>query len=367
MIVKKAETNHDLNTKPSVDQRSADTMAPSVWTTLSQIRLYTILFLITVFVNKYVLSILEFKYPTIFQGWQTLVGFIVMKMLVATRYLKPMNMTEGDKKSDVIRWIPSMVFFVISIYSGSRALAELSVPVFLAVQNINIVFDYLSQMVISRKLTSAINYLMCMVIAISSLGIVLTDPQFHYGGYFWVCIHILSTGLLMFYSSMTKGRLKISAVEKLYCNCIYSMVVLTPSSYLLGDALEAVRYPYLYFSKFYIGCCLSGVIGVFLNLYTIRLQEKVSDGVMEFSRLHGLVKIITSVVSLGVFDATLTAEHAACLLINHMAALACEDTACDQPTNKTLPTSERPNDKVTKHNVLYNDYLTENDNKDYVI
>jgi hypothetical protein len=50
-----------------------------------------------------------------------------------------------------------------------------------------------------------------------------------------------------------------------------------------------------------------------------------------------------------------------------MAALACEDTACDQPTNKTLPTSERPNDKMTKHNVLYNDYLTENDNKDYVI
>lgn len=27
------------------------------------------------------------------------------------------------------------------------------------------------------QLTSAINYLMCMVIAISSLGIVLTDPQ----------------------------------------------------------------------------------------------------------------------------------------------------------------------------------------------
>jgi hypothetical protein len=52
---------------------------------------------------------------------------------------------------------------------------------------------------------------------------------------------------------------------------------------------------------------------------------------------------------------------------NTQISLACEDTACDQPTNKTLPTSERPNDKVTKHNVLYNDYLTENDNKDYVI
>ena len=52
MIEKKGETNHDINTKRSVGQMSADTMTPSVWTTLSQMRLYTVLFLMTVFVNK---------------------------------------------------------------------------------------------------------------------------------------------------------------------------------------------------------------------------------------------------------------------------------------------------------------------------
>ncbi|XP_071142446.1 UDP-N-acetylglucosamine transporter TMEM241 homolog [Mytilus edulis] len=354
------------NGQNSTKQIEPSMTASSCWTTFSQLRLYAVLFVITTFVNKYVLSILEFKYPTIFQGWQTLVGFLVMKMLVATRYLKPMQITDSEKRSDLIRWIPSMVFFVISIYSGSKGLAELSIPVFLAIQNITVVFDYLSQMIMYRKLTSAINYLMCMVIAISSLGIVLTDPQFHHGGYFWICVHILSTGLLMLYTNMTKGRLKISPVEKLHCNYIYSIVILTPSSYLLGDALEAVKYPYLYFSKFYVGCCVSGVFGVLLNLYTIRLQEKVSEGVMEFSRIHGLVKIITSVISLSLFNDILTAEHAACLMINHLAALACEDTSYDQPINKSS-TKEEPKQILSKHNVLYNDYLKENDNKDYII
>lgn len=53
-------------------------------------------------------------------------------------------------------------------------------------------------------------------------------------------------------------------------------------------------------------------------------------------------------------------------MINHLAALACEDTSYDQPINKSS-TKEEPKQILSKHNVLYNDYLKENDNKDYII
>lgn len=54
-------------------------------------------------------------------------------------------------------------------------------------------------------------------------------------------------------------------------------------------------------------------------------------------------------------------------MINHLAALACEDTSYDQPINKLSTKPEEPKQILSKHNVLYNDYLKENDNKDYII
>ncbi len=50
-------------------------------------RLSALLFLLLVltvyFSNKLVLTVLGFKYPMVFQGWQTLVGFVVFKALSA--------------------------------------------------------------------------------------------------------------------------------------------------------------------------------------------------------------------------------------------------------------------------------------------
>ncbi|XP_033727267.1 transmembrane protein 241-like [Pecten maximus] len=305
--------------------------------TVTRCFIFCSLFLVTNFVNKYVLSVLEFKYPTIFQGWQTFVGFMVLRMGVVTKHLPSMLTDKETIRQRAVMWIPGMMLFVSVIYSGSKALASLTLPVFLSLQNLVTVINCTTQMAISRKLMSLFSYLMLMLVIISSLGTVNSDPQFSAEGYFWMCVHIICTGVLQIYTKLTKGRLKISSHEKLYCNYIYSMILLAPCSYLIGDALDAIKFPYLYFSKFYIGCIFSGVFGVLLNLYTIRLQEAYLESI-EFVRIQGFAKMVSSLVSLQFFDMTVTHSHAVWIAVNQLAGFVCEDPMLPSSTSSIIET-----------------------------
>uniref|UniRef100_K1QAR8 Transmembrane protein C18orf45-like protein n=1 Tax=Magallana gigas TaxID=29159 RepID=K1QAR8_MAGGI len=141
------------------------------------------------------------------------------------------------------------MLFAGSVYSGSKGLANLPVPVFFALQNLSSVIVCGVQMIITQTLTSFFTYCMMMLTVISSVVIIHSDPQ---GGY-------------KFIQSCQQGDCK------------------------LGDALEAASFPYLYFSKFWFGCILSGVFGVLLSLHSINLQEKES-GPVNFAKVQGCSK-----------------------------------------------------------------------------
>lgn len=332
----------------------------------SAIGIYAILFVLTNFVNKYVLSVLEFKYPTLFQGWQTLVGFIVLRLLVITKHV-PAMLTE-TQRSDWVRWIPGMMLFAGSVYSGSKGLANLPVPVFFALQNLSSVIVCGVQMIITQTLTSFFTYCMMMLTVISSVVIIHSDPQFNQQGYIWVGLHIVFTGGLQIYSKLSTGRLQASSLEKLYCNYIYCIILFAPSSYLIGDALEAASFPYLYFSKFWFGCILSGVFGVLLSLHSINLQEK-ELGPVNFAKVQGCSKILASFLSYLVFSDFYTANFAMWILINLLAGLSVEDSQLCTTDKEDSEDSSHYNGTSTlpptsRHNVLFEDYIKED--KDYI-
>lgn len=331
----------------------------------SAIVIYAILFVLTNFVNKYVLSVLDFKYPTVFQGWQTLVGFIVLRLLVITKHV-PVMLTD-TQRSDWVRWIPGMMLFAGSVYSGSKGLANLPVPVFFALQNLSSVIECGVQMIITQTLTSFFTYCMMMLTVISSVVIIHSDPQFNQQGYIWVGLHIVFTGGLQIYSKLSTGKLQASSLEKLYCNYIYCIILFAPSSYLIGDALEAASFPYLYFSKFWFGCILSGVFGVLLSLHSINLQEK-ELGPVNFAKVQGCSKILASFLSYLVFSDFYTANFAMWILINLLAGLSVEDSQlCTSPADKEDSEDSSHYDDYPpsgRHNVLFEDYIKED--KDYI-
>lgn len=299
--------------------------------------LFCSLFVSTNFVNKYVLSVLNFTYPTIFQGWQTLVGVAILRMLIAGGQVEPL--LNGLDRKDLAPWAPGMMMFLVSIYSGSRALANLPIPVFFSLQNTVVVFKVITQLLLQKQLLSCFSYLMVMIALVSALGVSMTDPQFSSEGYFWMAIHVISNGSFYIYTNLMKGRLKLRSLDRLYCCYIYSVVMLAPCSYLLGDALEAVNYPYLYFTKFYLGCLFSGMLGIFLNLTAMRLQENdLLPSGLDFSAVQAIARICGSALSLFIFNTVLTANFAFLLAVNQVSSVVVLDAVNRSP----LPHIIRP-------------------------
>ena len=73
------------------------------------------------YINKYVLSVLGFKYPTIFQGWQTLAGLIIYAILT---YASKSNFKlVGIDRPAFISLLPGFLFYTTSLVAASKALA----------------------------------------------------------------------------------------------------------------------------------------------------------------------------------------------------------------------------------------------------
>lgn len=76
---------------------------------------------VPLFILQYVLSVLKFTYPTVFQGWQTLVCVLILKYLTLKKQL---DVAVLDK-STAISLLPHCLYFLGAIVAGSKALATL--------------------------------------------------------------------------------------------------------------------------------------------------------------------------------------------------------------------------------------------------
>ena len=75
---------------------------------------YSGLFLVSLSANKFVLSGLGFQFPMVFQGWQTLVGFVIYRLLHSAGKV---TLTSLDVPG-YISLFPFFLFFCSSILTG---------------------------------------------------------------------------------------------------------------------------------------------------------------------------------------------------------------------------------------------------------
>ncbi|XP_027432658.1 transmembrane protein 241 isoform X4 [Zalophus californianus] len=211
--------------------------------------------------NKYVLSVLKFTYPTLFQGWQTLIGGLLLHVSWKLGWAE----IHGSSRSDVSAWLPASVLFVGIIYAGSRALSKLKTS--------------------PAKICSAL----FLLAAAGCLP--FNDPQFDPGGYFWAVIHLLCVGA---YEILQKARKPnaLSDIDQQYlnymfsagktssllCCFIFSVVLLALASHPTGDLISVPDFPFLYFYRFHGSCCASGLLGFFLMLSTVKLKSLMAPG-----------------------------------------------------------------------------------------
>ncbi|XP_060233658.1 transmembrane protein 241 isoform X6 [Meriones unguiculatus] len=174
--------------------------------------------------NKYVLSVLKFTYPTLFQGWQTFIGGLLLHVSWKLGWVE----INSSPRSNVLTWLPASLLFVGIIYAGSRALSRLAVPVFFILHNVAEV-------------------LIC-----------------GYQKYVW--------------KEKTSFTKICSDIDQQYLNYIFSMVLLAFASHPTGDLFSVLDFPFLYFYRFHGSCWASGVLGFLLMLSTVKLRSALAPG-----------------------------------------------------------------------------------------
>ncbi|XP_063453297.1 transmembrane protein 241 isoform X14 [Pan paniscus] len=232
--------------------------------------------------NKYVLSVLKFTYPTLFQGWQTLIGGLLLHVSWKLGWVE----INSSSRSHVLAWLPASVLFVGIIYAGSRAL--------------------------SRLKTSPAKICSALFLLAAAGCLPFNDSQFDPDGYFWAIIHLLCVGSYKILQKSQKPS-ALSDIDQQYLNYIFSVVLLAFASHPTGDLFSVLDFPFLYFYRFHGSCCASGFLGFFLMFSTVKLKNLLAPG--QCAAWIFFAKIITAGLSILLFDAILTSATTGCLLL----------------------------------------------------
>ncbi|XP_067887645.1 UDP-N-acetylglucosamine transporter TMEM241 homolog isoform X2 [Heterodontus francisci] len=268
----------------------------------------SLLFIASYFTNKYVLSVLKFTYPTIFQGWQTFVGSLLLQ--IAWK-LGRVEMRSNVLWSAKVSWIPGALLFVGNIYAGSRALSKLPIPFFLLLQNTSEVVASIFLKITRKEKYSLTKFLSVVLVLIAAVSLPLNDPQFDSGGYFWAAIHCVCAGGCKVFQKLRSYSL--SDVEQQYLNYLYSVVILMLTAHPSGDAFGALAFPFLSSYRFHSSCCASAILGVSLMLVSVKMKSYLST--VQYDMWMLLTKVLAALLSLVVFETLLNVSTSCCLML----------------------------------------------------
>uniref|UniRef100_A0A8C2M7R0 Transmembrane protein 241 n=1 Tax=Cricetulus griseus TaxID=10029 RepID=A0A8C2M7R0_CRIGR len=256
--------------------------------------------------NKYVLSVLKFTYPTLFQGWQTLIGGLLLHVSWKLGWVE----INSSLRSNVLAWLPASVLFVGIIYAGSRALSRLAVPVFFILHNVAEVLICGYQKCVRKEVNDQAKcYALFLVAAAGCLP--FQDAQFDPDGYFWAVVHLFCV-----------GKFLKNDIDQQYLNYIFSWVqgaegavwtIVSPLLCSLGDLFSVLDFPFLYFYRFHGSCCASGALGFFLMLSRVKLKSILAPG--QCAAWIFFAKVMTAGLSLLLFDVILTRATVGCFLL----------------------------------------------------
>eukprot|EP00096_Caligus_rogercresseyi_P011309 TRINITY_DN4409_c0_g1_i1.p1 TRINITY_DN4409_c0_g1~~TRINITY_DN4409_c0_g1_i1.p1 ORF type:complete len:323 (+),score=89.51 TRINITY_DN4409_c0_g1_i1:152-1120(+) len=224
------------------------------------------------FCNKYVLTELGFKYPMVFQGWQTLVGFLVLRLWTSS--FLPMSLrlkkaiTPMDKPG-FVSLFPFFLFFTASLITGSKAISSLSITEFAVASN----FVPAGIFLISERKNFCIQQAASAIVAASSLilgayGFFFLSPNISegfYSPYFWLLIHIVCLLAASLHSRICDAR--FLAIDRLYYGYVFSFIVLAPASIYLEEAFEALNFQHRRQMGFLLGSLAGGMSGAALNAF----------------------------------------------------------------------------------------------------
>jgi len=249
--------------------------------------------MVAAFVNKYVLSVLKFTYPTVYQSWQMLMISTTLCLLFCLGLINFSNI----ERNTIQQWCPAMCFFSITIYSGSVALSRLPIPVFFASLHFVFVVCTIADTFMFKKEPAMLS-LLGLALGLVGLFFSISIYPVDFLGHRWMFVHCLSSASYMIFArGIFKG--KLSEFEKAMLNSSFSIMALLLIGIFSGEVSRAFSFPYLFNINFHRGCITSGITGALLSLSYGKLATSLSISKLRW--IGSTSMVITSVISLFIF------------------------------------------------------------------
>ncbi|XP_039983421.1 transmembrane protein 241 isoform X6 [Xiphias gladius] len=259
---------------------------------------FCFVFVVSCFTNKFVLSVLKFTFPTLFQGWQTSVGAVLLLLCGKLGWVELSRIS----RSAALPWIPASLLFVGNIYAGSRALSRIDIPFFFTLQNCSHVVSHVILRVAHGQKTQRLKSISICLLLLSAINLPLCDPKFDYGGYLWAVGHLLCV-----------GGYRVFQVH--YKPSNLSVLLLAAAAHPTGDLVGALEFPSLQSHTFHCGCCASALLGFLLLLATVKLKSGLSQE--HFGIWNFLSKVTAMSLSPFIFSMDSNAPSLMCVVISH--------------------------------------------------
>ncbi|XP_004569559.1 UDP-N-acetylglucosamine transporter TMEM241 homolog isoform X2 [Maylandia zebra] len=272
---------------------------------------FSLVFVVSYFTNKFVLSVLNFTYPTLFQGWQTFIGAILLLVSGKLGWVEINRIT----RSAALSWLPGSLLFVGNIYAGSRALSRLDIPFFFTLQNCSHPFSYVIFKVMRREKTQWLEFISLCLMLLSAINLPFYDPQVDHSGYLWAVCHLACVGAYRVFQVHHKS-VNLSDLEQQCINYLFSVLLLAVAAHPTGDLTGALEFPSLQSHTFHCGCCASALLGFLLRLATVKLKSGLSFehfGVWIF-----LSKVTAMLLSPFIFSVNSNASSLLCVVVSHV-------------------------------------------------
>ncbi|KAK5877347.1 hypothetical protein CesoFtcFv8_024862 [Champsocephalus esox] len=272
---------------------------------------FSIVFVVSYFTNKFVLSVLKFTYPTLFQGWQTFVGALLLLLSGKFGWVEMSRIT----RSAALSCLPGSLLFVGNIYAGSRALSRIDIPFFFTLQNSSHVVSYIILKVVHREKTQWLKFVSICFMLLSAINLPMYDPQFDISGYLWAVGHLLCVGGYRVFQVHYKSS-NLSDLEQQCINYLFSVLLLAIAAHPSGDLMGAMEFPSLQSYTFHCGCCASALLGFLLLLATVKLKSGLT--LKHFEVWIFLSKITAMSLSPFVFNMDINTPSLICVVTSHV-------------------------------------------------
>lgn len=272
---------------------------------------FSLVFVVSNFTNKFVLSVLNFTYPTLFQGWQTFIGAVLLLLSGKLGLVEMSRIT----RSAALSWLPGSCLFVGNIYAGSRALSRIDIPFFFTLQNSSHVVSYIIFKAVHREQKTQWSKLIsiCLML-LSAVNLPLYDPQFDYSSYLWAVCHLFCVGAYRAFQVHYKSS-NLSDLEQQCINYLFSMLLLAIAAHPTGDLTGALEFPSLQSHTFHSGCCASALLGFLLLLATVKLKSGLS--LEHFGVWIFLSKVTAMFLSPFIFHMDINTPSFFCVVFSH--------------------------------------------------